>query len=234
MSVFDNMRDKLLSYFNTNNEISSDWIKINDGSNPWTIEDFPYRIEGAQFLSEEEKQKMLGVPEDGVDDHCWKCITVNQCWFKNEDNKKPEEFDYSKYSLIEIPKEIRGLYHPNCHCKKFELKTPNAENIELVIPPDKIDNYLFTKKLGWVNYMGYYENNYQEFLDILYAATKQGYASGNYYCVEHTRRGYKINIDISIPGKNDKLGQIFKVKTNYMIFPNGKLKMNTPLGGWVK
>ena len=85
MNVFDNIREKLLSYFNTNDEISSDWIKINDGSNPWTIEDFPYRIEGAQFLSEEEKQKMLGVPEDGVDDHCWKCITVNQCWFKNED-----------------------------------------------------------------------------------------------------------------------------------------------------
>ena len=32
---------------------------------------------------------------------------------KNEDNKKPEEFDYSKYSLIETPMEIRGLYHPN-------------------------------------------------------------------------------------------------------------------------
>ena len=67
MSVFDNMRDKLLSYFNTNNEISSDWIKINDKLSKWTIEDFSYQD---------------GVPGEEVENHCWKCVTINNCIFK--------------------------------------------------------------------------------------------------------------------------------------------------------
>ena len=37
---------------------------------------------------------------------------------------------------------------------------------------------------------------------------------------------------IDIPGKNEKQGKEYKITTNYMIFPNGKLKMNTPIGGW--
>lgn len=29
-----------------------------------------------------------------------------------------------------------------------------------------------------------------------------------------------------------KIGKTYNVTTNHMIFPNKKLKMNTPLGGW--
>ena len=43
--------------------------------------------------------------------HCVTCTIVNKCWFKDEKDKKPDEFDYSKYP--EIPLEKRGLYHPN-------------------------------------------------------------------------------------------------------------------------
>lgn len=39
---------------------------------------------------------------------------------------------------------------------------------------------------------------------------------------------------IDIPGANEKLGKTYKIESNYMIFPNGKLKMNTPIGGWQK
>lgn len=31
-----------------------------------------------------------------------------------------------------------------------------------------------------------------------------------------------------------KKGKNYKIETNYMIFPNWKLKMNTPIGGWQK
>lgn len=39
---------------------------------------------------------------------------------------------------------------------------------------------------------------------------------------------------IDIPGANEKLGKTYKIESNYMILPNGKLKMNTPIGGWQK
>lgn len=89
----------------------SEWIKINDSSSGcgWTIEDFPYAV---------------GVDESLTEPHCWKCVSVNQCWFKNEEGKKPKEFDYGNYSFSEISKSKRGLYHPNCHCKKFGVNVP--------------------------------------------------------------------------------------------------------------
>ena len=100
MSVFDNMKDKLLSYFTSNDKISSDWIKINDKKTScgWTIEDFPYDI---------------GVNEKITEPHCWKCVTVNQCWFKNEEDKKPEHFDYSEYTFTKIPKSKKVICLPN-------------------------------------------------------------------------------------------------------------------------
>lgn len=94
MNAFESIQDKVLANF-------SEWIQINDPKSNWTIEDFPYETE---------------VDEDATKPHCWKCVTVNQCWFKNENGKKPITFDYSKYSFSEVPKSKRGLYHPNCHC----------------------------------------------------------------------------------------------------------------------
>ncbi len=82
--------------------------------------------------------------------------------------------------------------------------------------------------------MGYEESNFNEFVEILKQKTKEAYFYGNYYNVNHTKHGYKINLNIEIPGKNEKIGKVYKVKTNYMIFTNGKIKMNTPLGGWQK
>lgn len=98
MKTFEDIKNKVLSKFNT-------WIKINDNKSKWTIEDFPYET---------------GVDEIVTNPHCWKCVTLNQCWFKNEEGKKPKEFDYSDYSLIEVPLSKRGLYHLNCHCKKSQ------------------------------------------------------------------------------------------------------------------
>ena len=180
-----------------------------------TIESFPYTT---------------GVIDIFTKPHCWKCVTVNQCWFKNETNKKPLEFNYSNNDL---PIKEQGLYHPNCHCQKINIFPPTEDQVELIITEAKI-NYLFTKKLGWVEYMGYNETNKEQFLNILISKTKEAYITGNYYLVNHTNYGFKINLKISIPGLNNKQNEIFNIETNYMVFPKGKLKMNTPLGGWQK
>lgn len=64
----------------------SDWIKVNDKKSKWTLNDFPYKT---------------GVIEEVTKPHCWRCVSVNNCWFKNEENKKPERFDYSNVSYRE-------------------------------------------------------------------------------------------------------------------------------------
>ena len=90
--LLDAYKSQINAYF-------SEWIQINDEKTScgWTIEDFP--------LSP-------GVDENLTKPHCWKCVTVNQCWFKNEEEKKPKKFDYSKYKLV----PNKGLYHFFCHC----------------------------------------------------------------------------------------------------------------------
>lgn len=101
------------------------------------------------------------------------------------------------------------------------------------MPNGKIP-YLFKSKGDWVNAMGYHENDYNTFLNVLLDKTKQAYFYGKYYVENITKYGCKINLMIDIPGANEKLGKTYKIESNYMIFPNGKLKMNTPIGGWQK
>ena len=72
MNLDDAIREKLAKF--------TSWFQVVDFNNTNTIEDFTFRD---------------GVPKEGVAGHCQKCITVNKCYFKDEINKKPEEFDYS-------------------------------------------------------------------------------------------------------------------------------------------
>ena len=50
----------------------------------------------------------------------------------------------------------------------------------------------------------------------------------------HTNYGVKINLFLKIPGKGRKEGIEYRIKSAFMIFPNGKLKCNTFIGGWWK
>lgn len=215
MSVFDNIRDKLLSYFNTNDKISSEWIKINDKLSKWTIEDFSYQD---------------GVPGEEVENHCWKCVTINNCIFKNEEEKKPVEFDYSKYSYLEIPKAIRGLYHPHCHCKKKGVQLSNDNDIKMVIPKGKIE-WLFRDKLHKMHEYGYHGESEWQIIDRLIFASANAFEQGSYKCNAHDKKGFKITIFATIPGINHRQGETFKIKAGYTIFPNGQLKCNTLWGG---
>ncbi len=217
MSVFDNMRDKLLSYFNTNNKISSEWIKINDKKTScgWTIEDFPYNI---------------GVDENLTEPHCWKCVTVNQCWFKNEEEKKPEHFDYSKYSYTEIPKSIRGLYHPNCHCKENAINVPRLNDIEVLDVRANFNDF-FKRKKGVFYGIGYTPSDEKYLMDFYVNEVKNSYRAGNYKVYKHRVYGFQINIIITIYGKGQFQNKSHEFKTGLFIFPNGKLRIATVFAG---
>lgn len=217
MNTFDNIRNQILSYFNANDEIYSEWIKINDekSSCGWTIEDFPYKE---------------GVNENLTSPHCWKCVSVNQYWFKNEEGKKPEEFDYSKYSYAEIPKSKRGLYHPNCHCKEKSINIPKEKEIQFIADQGKIESF-FELKSDWFYGWGYKNSDKNEFVQALNNLVLKQYRYGNYEKEKHTKFGYQINVRVSIPGKNEKLGKIYSLKSAYMVFPNGKLRLITVAGG---
>ena len=207
MKVLDNI-------FNDVNAIFSEWIKIEDPKSKWTIADFP-----------EEK----GVDENVTNPHCWRCVSVNQCLFKNEDNKKPEEFDYSKYSPREISYYIRGLYHPNCHDKKFGANVPRVEKIVILGVRKKFDNF-FSKKRKIFSGIGYSNKDEYDIINLYLKQVQREYVYGNYYKYRHTKFGFQINMTISINIK--KIPKEFKnFRTGLIVYPNGQLRIVTVFAG---
>lgn len=208
MSVFDDVKGMIIPDY-------SDWVMINDPKSDWTIEDFPYET---------------GVDENLTRPHCWKCVSVNHCWFKDIEGKRPQEFDYSKYSLLDLPLAKRGLYHPNCHDQKIKITTPRPEQIKLIILPGKI-RFFFIDKLNWYHSWGYTDNDKNLFINTILQLTKKSFSNGNYEIENHTKYGVKINLFFELPGINEKKNRFYKTWSNFMIFPNGKLKINTLIGG---
>ena len=96
-----------------------------------------------------------------------------------------------------------GLYHFSCHCKEVPVDLLSPNDIQLLIPPGKIE-YLFSNKLGWIKAMGYHEQDYEKFVKTLLQKTKEAYYYGQYYKVNLTKYGFKINLLIALPGINEK------------------------------
>ena len=157
-----------------------------------------------------------GVIAKVVYPHCDMCVAVNKCYFKNEIDKKPQE-----------------KLHYNCHCIQTPIDKPNPDDVKVIMPEGKI-SYLFERKLGWIKAMGYTEEDRDEVEDLIKTLSYREYCLGNYENILHNNYGYKINVYIDFPGKAEKLGRTYKIKSCYMIFPNGQIKCNTPIGGWQK
>ena len=192
------------------------WIQVLDSDNTSvTIEDFEYRL-GVQGLITLK--------------HCDKCVAVNKCWFKDEKDKKPEPYPILGIKVLDdfANAVTPGLYHFKCHCYESDIITPSVEDIQLVVPEGKV-GWLFKDKQDWIRSLGY--DNNDEFLMVMYKLIKQAYCDGGYKIKNHDKHGVKIDLYLTLPGSGIKSGKTYPVKSGFMIFPNGKLKCNTILGG---
>ena len=113
---------------------------------------------------------------------------------------------------------IPGLYHFRCHCKEVPVQINSIDEIELIVPEGKIP-YLFKSKSGWIKSMGYQEKEFSEFVDMLLQKTKEAYLYGNYYKENYNNFGFKINLNISIPGKNEKNRKNIQCNNKLYDFP---------------
>lgn len=197
-------------------EWTSKWIKVIDKFNDIVIDDFDYKngIQGPIKMK-----------------HCVKCIAINQCWFLDEEGKKPEEVNYGIEEIIKDTKNKIGLYHYNCHCKKIDIPKPKESDIKLIIPQGKID-WLFKDKSGWIKAMGHEPNN--DFLEYLKNQIRTSYTLGKYYIMKIDNHGVAIGIQLIINGAREKSGKTYVLSSGWMVFSNGKLKSNTLIADWWK
>lgn len=80
--------------------------------------------------------------------------------------------------------------------------------------------------------MGYELN--EDFIIILKEKIRQSYFYGMYSIQTHTHFGVKIKLNIDLPGYKNKEEKLYKLTSSFMVFPNGKIKCNTLIGGWQK
>lgn len=207
MGVLDVTKERLIAKY-------SDWIKVEDNKSRWTIEDFPY---------------VSGVDEEKTNPHCWRCVTVNRCWFKNEEGKKPKTISNDNNMLDSILKQ-QGLYHNNCHCEEIGLPAPGLTDVKLLLLEGKL-SYFFENKRGWYESWGYKESDIDFFIDTIAQLVRRSYSLGKYEIEKHTKYGVSINVFIDLPGINEKRGRFYKTWSCFMVFPDGRLKLNTLIGG---
>lgn len=197
--------------------IIGNWIQIVDDKNEITVADYDYST---------------GIIEGTTDNHCVPCVSFNRCWFKNEKGKKPEINALIMAGIIrQIDTNDDTLFHKWCHCKEIPLPPLSTKDIDIIVPNGKFD-YMFESKAGWIKAMGYDPSDRNKFIDELKEKTKEGYISGDYTIEKCTKYGVKIKVYFVVDGINEKAGSHYPLKGSYMVFPNGKIKINTPIGGW--
>lgn len=220
MDEYEEIYEKAL--FNYGN-----WIYIKDDNCRWTIEDFPYST---------------GVDQSKTTPHCAKCVAINRCYFVDENGKKPTEQSNNlglfnslkKNNAQELNKTKLACYHLNCHCTKTYKNAPNYRSINLIIPEGK---YLWAikDKGHLLKAMGYKQEEFNEAFETIEQLVRENYAWGEYSYRAHDEKGFRISFVLeNFPGKNEKLGYKYKIKSGWTIFPNYKLKCNTIIGGLAK
>lgn len=146
--------------------------------------------------------------EDETSRTCALCVALNDTIFRN-DNKP----DY---------------YHLHCKCKN--ISTTLSEPT-LLFSMKKITNYLFIdeNKSKMMKSMGYNPSDYQELYDKISENVKKNFVDGNYKLKTLNINGQKFEINYIITGKNEHIAEVFNCHTGCVAWPNGKIKIATPI-----
>ena len=195
--------------------ILGNWIQIKDDQCPLTIANYSYKT---------------GVIEGTTGNHCVPCVVVNNCWFKDEPNKRPTVENLIAPTKVSDIKSFdnAGLFHPHCHCKEIRLPDPDLNDIKL-IEVDRKMAWTYSEKHEWIHSMGY--ESCEDFSESFYLALKKAYLYGNYIIQYIDNYGARIRLFLELPGKGENINKIYEPTSAFMIFPNGSLKCNTILGG---
>lgn len=77
--------------------------------------------------------------------------------------------------------------------------------------------------------MGYYPEDWLEIYNLIHAEAKKEFEKGNYLLKYLNQYGQHFQINITLLGKNDHLGEIFTCHIGCVALPYGKIKIATPL-----
>ena len=145
--------------------------------------------------------------------HCAKCLNMNGCCFA--ENKCPE-----------------SPLHENCHCKTERI---DDINVTTECHIEKFTGYIINKlyndgKEQIFNDLGFSISDSDTLKAEMEKQANVAYISGDYELNKLNPYGQRINIKVTLNGKN---GKSLSFKTGWMTYPNGKILLTTPFGGFV-
>lgn len=146
--------------------------------------------------------------------HCAMCLNINGCCFPK--NNMPQ------YPL-----------HPHCHCS---LEPIGAISAKAECELSKFTKYIFSEsqnrgKKALFESWGYDILDSQWLRHEFERQAKEKYERGEFELNKLNNYGQRINIQIILPRK-DKMETV-KFVSGWMVYPNGNLKLTTPMGGWL-
>ena len=138
---------------------------------------------------------------------CARCVAANKTAYK--------------------PNNVWPLTHPNCKCQAVSGNV----SLQVDFPIRKLTEYWFVKpsKSGIPPSMGFRIEDSEYLQQTLSAVVKKQYEEGNYVMGTLTSTGQHVEIHTVIEGKRDHEGELFNCYVGCVLWPNGKIKVASPL-----
>ncbi len=117
--------------------------------------------------------------------------------------------------------------HPHCKC----AYTPYNFSFAKVIFSVEKALYFLTdnSKKGLAHKMGFYEEDAEYLHKTLFAIVKNQYEQGNYILGDLDTHGQHCKINTTIIGKRNHENELFNCYIGCVIWPNGQIRVATPL-----
>ncbi len=145
---------------------------------------------------------------DEATNTCAHCVALNQTIFKG--NNLPM-FKHFRCKCLWIPTQLN--------------------NVILDFPQDKITKYLLYEpnKFAMMRSMGYNKENANEIYEKISKEVSKGFLNNQYQLKSFNNHGQHIQINFILDGKNEHSHELFNCHTGCVVWPNGKIKIATPL-----
>ena len=145
--------------------------------------------------------------------HCAMCLNINGCCFP-------------KNSMPQYP------LHPHCHCSlSLLVQYRQKSNASKRNFQNTYSAKIKIKKKVLFESWGYDILDSQWLRHEFERQAKEKYERGEFELNKLNNYGQRINIQIILPRK-DKMETV-KFVSGWMVYPNGNLKLTTPMGGWL-
>jgi len=151
--------------------------------------------------------------------HCEVCLKLDKCWFTDETKPLLPQHPHC-HCVVEVisPDKVRNEARSECDIRKFNAYIFNPEyddgKMELFESwgYDILDSEMLQKE---------YEHQALE-----------KYIKGEYTLGKLDKEGQRISISIELSNKNKDI--IVTAISGWMVYPEGKIRLNTPLAGGKK